>query len=109
MNPEPMTTMSEVMNNLKKKGITAEIALNETNEIVNMETEKTVQSKDIVIIKTYRFEGFSDPGDNAALYLTKDKNGNYAYIIENYSAASANLVFDSFLKEIKVDESKYDI
>ncbi len=107
---EPMATLSQVMEKLKNKGITNEIKLNDYNEIVDSNDNK-IQAENLTIIKTYRFEGDSNPADNTALYLTKDKDENLAYIIDSYGAYSDHLgpKFDEFLKSIKVDETEYDL
>lgn len=107
---EPMATLSQVMEKLKNKGITNEIKLNDYNQIVDTNDNK-IKAGDLTIIKTYRFEGDSNPADNTALYLTKDKDENLAYIIDTYGAYSdhAGPKFDEFLKSIKVDETEYDL
>lgn len=107
---EPMATLFQVMEKLKNKGITNEIKLNDYNEIVDSNDNK-IQAENLTIIKTYRFEGDSNPADNTALYLTKDKDENLAYIIDSYGAYSDHLgpKFDEFLKSIKVDETEYDL
>lgn len=106
---ESMTTLSEVMQKLKEKGITDEIKLNDYNEIVNNANEK-VKAEDLTIIKTYRFEGDSNPADNAALYLVKNQNENMAYIIDAYGVYSDHEgpKFNEFLKSIKVDETDFE-
>ena len=106
---QTMTTLSEVMKKLSDKGITDEIKVNDYNEIVNNAGDK-VEAEHLTIIKTYRFEGDSNPSDNAALYLTKNTDGKMAYIIDTYGAYSDHVgpKFDEFLKSIKVDENDFE-
>lgn len=106
---EPMATLSQVMEKLKNKNITNEIRVNEYNEIVDSNNEK-IKAENLTIIKTFRFEGDSNPSDNAALYLTKDSEGNFAYIIDSYGAYSDHEgpKFDEFLKSIKVEETEHE-
>ena len=107
---EPMATLSQIMEKLKNKNITNEIKLNEYNQIVDS-NGNNINAEDLAIIKTYRFEGDSNPADNTALYVLRDKDENLAYIIDTYGAYSDHVgpKFDEFLRSIKVDESEYDL
>ena len=107
-NPKPMLTLSEVMEKLRQKGITNEIRMTDDKKFVISGTEKSYQPEDLKIIRTYRFEGASDPGDNVALYLIKDHYGNLAMIIDSYGADSNydGPEFDEFLKSIPEEEEK---
>lgn len=107
-NPKPMLTLSQVMEKLRQKGITDEIRMTDDKKFVISGTEKSYQPNDLKIIRTYRFEGASDPGDNAALYLIKDHYENIAMIIDSYGANSNydGPEFDEFLKSIPEEEEK---
>ncbi len=107
-NPEPMLTLSQVMEKLRQKGITKEILMNEDKQFVLRDEGIVYKPEDLKIIKTYRFEGASDPADNAALYLLEDVYGNKAMIIDSYGANSnySGSEFDEFLKKIEEDEEK---
>ncbi|MCU7695391.1 hypothetical protein ACFSPU_12810 [Haoranjiania flava] len=106
MQPQPMTTLTEVLNSLRKKGIDSEIKLNDANEMQHDKSGKIFKPEELTIIKTYRFEGQSDPGDNSALYIVKDAQGNKSFILDTYGAYSDNPgpKFDDFLKQIPVEE-----
>ena len=107
-NPKPMLTLSEVMEKLRQKGITNEIRMTDDKRFVISGTEKSYQPEDLKIIRTYRFEGESDPADNVALYLIKDNYENIAMIIDSYGANSnyEGPDFDRFLKRIPEVEVK---
>jgi len=107
-NPKPMLTLSQVMEKLRQKGITNEIRMTDDKKFVISGTEKSYQPEDLKIIRTYRFEGASDPGDNVALFLIKDHYGNLAMIIDSYGADSNydGPEFDEFLKSIPEEEEK---
>ena len=78
MIPKPMLTLSQVMEKLREKGITDEIRMTDDKKFVISGTEKSYRSEDLKILRTYRFEGASDPADNIALYLVEDLYGNKA-------------------------------
>lgn len=107
-NPKPMLTLSEVMEKLRQKGITKEILMNEDKKFVLRDEGIVYKPEDLKIIRTYRFEGASDPGDNVALFLIKDHYGNLAMIIDSYGADSNydGPEFDEFLKSIPEEEEK---
>lgn len=112
MSPKPMLTLSEVMEKLREKGITDEIRMTEDKRFVITGTEKSYKPEDLKILRTYRFEGASDPDDNIALYLIQDLYGNKAMIIDSYGANSnyEGPEFDHFLKKIRAEEEseEYD-
>lgn len=111
MIPKPMLTLSQVMEKLREKGITDEIRMTDDKKFVISGTEKSYRSEDLKIIRTYRFEGASDPGDNVALYLVEDLYGNKAMIIDSYGADSNydGREFDEFIKSLPTEEKEeYD-
>lgn len=107
-----LKTLSQVLNTLIKRGITKEICMNDQNQMVLGKGEKTYQPEDLCIVKSYRFEGDSNPDDNAVLYLLKDKDGELATILDSYGAESnySGKEFDVFLRKIPVEENdEYNI
>lgn len=106
-NLDRMTTLSQVMNTLSKRGIQREFRMDDSGEMKFENSEKTYKPADLTILKTYRFEGESDPDDNAVLYLLKDTTGNIGMIIDSYGADSnyPGEKFDEFLRDIPVQES----
>ncbi len=106
-----MLTLSQVMEKLREKGITDEIRMTDDKKFVISGTEKSYRSEDLKIIRTYRFEGASDPADNMALYLVEDLYGNKAMIIDSYGADSNydGREFDEFIKSLSTEEKEeYD-
>lgn len=111
MIPKPMLTLSQVMEKLREKGITDEIRMTDDKKFVISGTEKSYRSEDLKILRTYRFEGASDPADNMALYLVEDLYGNKAMIIDSYGADSNydGREFDEFIKSLPTEEKEeYD-
>ena len=111
MIPKPMLTLSQVMEKLREKGITDEIRMTDDKKFVISGTEKSYRAEDLKILRTYRFEGASDPADNMALYLVEDLYGNKAMIIDSYGASSNydGREFDEFIKSLPTEEKEeYD-
>ncbi|WP_210521585.1 cupin domain-containing protein [Hymenobacter terricola] len=62
-----MTTVSEVLAHLKKDGYTADFNLTDTC-LVCPESALRLHPTEFVVDRHYRFEGASDPGDEAVVY-----------------------------------------
>ena len=107
-NSNKMTTLSEVMNTLRKRGIDKEFRMNEQNEMLFDNLDKIYKPTDLKIIKTYRFEGDSNPDDNAILYVIEDFEQNVGIIIDSYGVDSnySGEEFDNFIREIPVLEAE---
>lgn len=102
--PGSMRTLSEVLNKLKGKGYDNELTFSDHGKLQGM--GKIYSPEDLTIIKIFRFEGMSDPADNAAIYLIKDNEGSIGYLMDSYGAYSDydGAGFDEFLKKIPVNE-----
>ena len=103
MNPqhEEMTTLTEVMEKLRVKKIDNEFRLKP--EGFSAGKNKTYQPEDLTIIKTYRFEGPSDPGDMSILYIIKANDGLIGYSLDAYGVYSEHddeEGYDNFIRRI---------
>lgn len=98
-----MTTMTSVLEKLRVNRQDNEFTM--TEEGFNCNSTKMYQPEDLTIIKTYRFEGESDPGDSAILYLIQANDGLVGYSIDTYGAYSNNADgYDDFIKKIKMED-----
>ena len=107
--PTPMVTLSQVMAKLAKdKGIHREFRMDEEGTMRFQDTDHQYQPDDLKIVKTYRFEGLSDPDDNAILYVIEDTFGNKGIMIDSYGAESnyPGETFDNFVREIPTEEQE---
>lgn len=102
--PVEMNTLSQILEKLRLKGKDNEIKMTDHGKMQSATLSKIYTPDELTIVKTYRFEGMSDPGDNSVLYLLLDKDGDMGYIIDQYGAYSDNTGpgFDDFLKKIPV-------
>lgn len=106
MDQHNLTTLSQVMNVLRERGVTKEVRMNDNKQMVLQGTEIVYQPGDLTIVRFYRFEGDSSADDNAVLYLVEDTNKTRAIIIDSYGAESNydGPEFDEFIKNVKVHE-----
>ena len=103
-----MTTLSQVMNQLKGKGMDSEFRLADSGlGLVNSSNGKLYSISDLRIIRTYRFEGDSNPSDSSILYLIQANDDAVGYIIDAYGAYSGyddDGQFDKFIRNLPVAE-----
>lgn len=99
-----MTTLSAVLEKLRLRKQDHEFRMQK--EGFGTGNGKTYQPEDLKIIKTYRFEGESDPSDNVVLYLLEAKDGRVGYTMDAYGAYSNHdgKSYDDFLRRIPVQE-----
>ena len=98
-----LTTLSAVMEKLRLKKQDKEFIM--TKKGFGTEA-KTYRPDELVIIKTYRFEGDSDPSDNSILYLIEANDGSIGYTLDAYGVYSnhGNDGYDDFIRKIPVME-----
>jgi len=88
---ESYGTLSETMNALKKEGY--DLDFNFKDDCIVCHQNNTVLSPDdFEIDKVYRFEGISDPEDEAILYAISSKNFNAKGLLVNGYGISADEV-----------------
>lgn len=76
-------TVSEAINELQKKGFSIDFNLKENN--LDQHPEKFENSFEIV--EVYRYEGDSDPGDEAAVYALESKSGEKGILVTGYGVS----------------------
>ncbi|WP_316770764.1 hypothetical protein [Pedobacter frigiditerrae] len=102
--PIEMNTLSQILEKLRIKGKDNEIKMSDHGKMQSVNLNKIYKPEDLTIVKTYRFEGMSDPADSSVLYLVIDKDGDIGYMLDAYGTYSDNEgpAFDDFLKKIPV-------
>lgn len=100
-----MTTLSAVMEQLRLKKIDNEFRW--TPEGFNAGKGKTYTPDQLTIIKTYRFEGESNPSDSEILYIIEAEDGLVGYSLDAYGIYSNHddeEGYDNFIRQIQVSE-----
>jgi len=103
--PFEMNTLSQILEKLRLKGKDNELKMTDHGKMQSKSLDKIYKPEDLTIVKTYRFEGPSDPADNSVLYLLEDQEQNIGYILDAYGTYSDNQGpgFDDFLKKIPTE------
>jgi hypothetical protein len=98
-----MTTLSAVMEKLRLKKFDNEFRI--VPEGFTSVNNKVYAPADLKIIRTYRFEGDSNPDDNAILYLIEASDGLVGYSLDAYGVYSDQKEgYADFIRKIPVDE-----
>ena len=99
-----MTTLTSVLEKLRIRKQDNEFQISE--EKFSAPSGKLYSPEDLMIIKTYRFEGDADPSDSSVLYLIEANDGLIGYSMDAYGAYSNHDddQYDEFLRKIPVSE-----
>ncbi len=91
-------TVSNAINSLKRQGYTIDFNL-EGNFLVNGGSKIGVN--EFSIVDVYRYEGDTDPSDEAAVYAIESTDGMKGVLVTAYGA-SAEAFTDEMLEKLKV-------
>jgi len=83
-----MDSLTTVLSTLRSKKQDTEFFVVAKGKL--MLSGKTYMQKDVKILRTYRFEGESDPADQAIIYVICTKDGNMGYCIDGYGMSSCH-------------------
>ena len=85
---KPMTTLSEVLNNLREEGYTTDFNL-AANCLVCGHNMLEIHPDDFIVDRHFRFEGMSDPDDEAVVYaISSEKHGLKGVVVNGYGLYS---------------------
>jgi hypothetical protein len=99
-NRQEMDTLSTVLNHLKQKRYCNEFTVNTEGRVLLL--GKQYDQLAISLLKTYRFEGDSDPSEQAIIYLIKTDDGTIGYSVDNYGIYTNHLndVYAGFIQQL---------
>lgn len=95
-----VTCLSKVVNDGFKEDFKAT-----TGGLRSASTDKLYAPNQVRVINSFRFEGFSDPDDNAVLYLLETSDGLKGTLVDAYGTYADPLVYNFFLEV----QSSYEI
>ncbi|MBO9731023.1 MAG: phosphoribosylpyrophosphate synthetase [Chitinophaga sp.] len=88
-------TVTAAMEDLRKRGYTADFNL--LFDAIH-EKDNKVHPQDFEITETYRFEGNTDPGDEAVVYAIQTKSGTKGILMYGYGVYSEDMSEDMIRK-----------
>ena len=84
------TTLSEAINDLKKRGYKEDFNLQPTClECATLDLE--IHPEDFMVDEFHRFEGMSNPDDNPIIFAISSKDGTKGTLVDAYGVYAENL------------------
>jgi len=93
-------TVAEAVNGLKQRGYTIDFNL-EADRITCDEPSLSLRPEEFGITEVYRFEGDSDPADEAVVYAIESRNGQKGVLVNGYGV-SADAVGEEMVEKLKI-------
>ena len=84
-------TVTAAVSGLKKRGYNLDFNLSENCILCN---GSKFGPEDFEITEVYRFEGNSDPGDEAVVYAIEGSNGDKGVLVNGYGPSSSAMSAD---------------
>ena len=82
-----MKSLVSCTNKMKEDGYTEDFQIAKEG-LTNFGEDKYYKPEQVKIVNFYRFEGESDPGDNAILYVMETDDGRKGTLVDGYGASS---------------------
>ena len=82
-------TVTEALKAFNQQGFTIDFNLEENFKTHNNEK---YHPEDFEIVDVYRYEGITDPGDEASVYAIQSKTGVKGVYVTGYGASPDNLI-----------------
>ena len=105
-----MSTLSSVLEKLRIKKMDNEFRWE--NGAFKGTNGTEYKADDLAIIKVYRFEGESDPGDSSVLYIFKATNGMIGYSIDAYGIYSNQddeEGYNNFIRQVHMEDREEQV
>jgi len=93
-------TVSEAVNGLKKRGYTIDYNLN-FDCITCNDIPAPLKPSEFEIAEVYRFEGESDPADEAVVYAIESRHGQKGVLVNGFGISSDD-ASDEMIEKLKV-------
>ena len=94
-------TVSEGLTDLKKRGFTTDFNLAFDNIKCN-ETGMCLSPSQFEIVEHYRFEGNTDPGDEAVLYAISSKDHSMKGVLVSAYGMYSEQISDDMIRKLSV-------
>jgi hypothetical protein len=91
-------TVTAAVNGLKQRGYTKDFNLEENCIACH---EDKYHPEDFEIVEVYRYEGNSDPADEAVVYAIEGKDGDKGVLVSGYGI-SADEMSDEMAKKLTI-------
>ena len=94
-------TVSEAVNDLSKRGFTDNLRM-QPHCLYCDEKDLELSPHEFEIVEVYRFEGNTDPSDEAVVYAVEDLNGGHKGVLVTGYGISAEGMSAEMVKKLKL-------
>lgn len=94
------SSLSVAINDLHDQGFTEDFNL-VAEGIESKSLKRKWKAGELDVIKFYRFEGMTDPGDNTILYLIETKGGVKGLLVDAYGA-DQSVVSSAMIQKLRL-------
>ena len=94
-------TVTEALNDLKKRNFNLDFNLKENSIVCN---EHKFDIDDFEIVEYYRFEGDTDPADEAIVYAIESKTGLKGVLVSGYGISAEGMSAE-LVKKLSVNRT----
>lgn len=98
---ENYDTVSSALNSLKARGYAKDFNIAFDKLICN-DTNECLNPHEFEITEVYRFEGESNPSDEAVVYAVESKDGNMKGALVNAYGLYADSMSDEMIKKLSI-------
>ena len=98
---ENYDTVSTALNSLKARGYTKDFNI-AFDKLICHETSESLDPHEFEITEVYRFEGESNPSDEAVVYAVESKDANMKGVIVNAYGLYADPISDEMIKKLSI-------
>ena len=101
---ESYDTVVAALNGLKKRGYTTDFNIAFDKLICN-ETKGCLSPEEFEITEVYRFEGPTDPSDQAVVYAVESRSNNIKGVLVNAYGVYADLMSDAMIQKLAMNRT----
>lgn len=101
-----MKSMTELTNKVAKNGYTESFQVI-SGGMLSQSTEKVYKPEEVNVIDFFRFEGESDPADNAILYVIETSDGHKGALVDAYGTYADGRI-NAFMQQVESIQKKVD-
>lgn len=100
-------TLSQAIQDLQAEGYSEDFNLCEAG-VENKHKKEIHPAADLTVIRYYRFEGMTNPGDNTVLYVIETSTGKKGLLVDAYGAYSGN-ISQEMNEKLRINRTDYDV
>jgi len=94
-----LKSLTSCLAKVNQDGYTHDMKI-ENGVMQSLQTEKSYYPHELKVVNFFRFEGLSDPEDNAILYIIETNDGTKGTLVDAYGVYSDSEI-DKFMKAVE--------